>query len=106
MPKYKIAFFFDAHSGICLWSANDAARDRFDYPIYPCELPLSPVTIEKVDFVISWYDTIFDLDSRANSGPRPQVEYDQFNAAAAELFKTIAAELGDEFEVVNRHRDI
>ena len=33
MDIYLFRYFFDAGSGVCLWSANDAAREKFDYAI-------------------------------------------------------------------------
>jgi hypothetical protein len=41
MPRYIFRYFFGPGSGICLWSANDEARDRFDYPVQLTDLGLS-----------------------------------------------------------------
>ncbi|HEV2461879.1 MAG TPA: hypothetical protein VGS80_26275, partial [Ktedonobacterales bacterium] len=30
---YRIRFFFDYGSGICLWAGNALTRERFGYPI-------------------------------------------------------------------------
>ncbi len=43
MPNYKIKYMFDWGSGVCLWSSNDEAKEKFgDYPIEDLEkLPVS-----------------------------------------------------------------
>jgi len=38
--KYTLRVFFDAGSGVLLWSGNSAARERFDYPVNHYDLPL------------------------------------------------------------------
>ena len=30
MAKYALKYMYDWGSGICLWSANDAAREKYD----------------------------------------------------------------------------
>lgn len=40
-PKYRLRFFFDTGSGVCLWTANDAAREIYDYPVSMEALPVS-----------------------------------------------------------------
>ena len=37
---YLIRFSFDPGSGVCLWAKNEAAREKFGYPIEHWELPL------------------------------------------------------------------
>ena len=43
MPrKYKLKFMFDWGSGVCLWSDNESAREKFgDYPVFCSDLPVS-----------------------------------------------------------------
>ena len=43
MPTYKLKYMFDWGSGVCLWSSNDKAKEKFgDYPIEEMEkLPVS-----------------------------------------------------------------
>ncbi len=41
MAKYALKYMYDWGSGICLWSVNDAAREKYDYPIELDSLPLS-----------------------------------------------------------------
>ena len=33
MAKYEMKYMFDWGSGTCVWSTNDAAIDKYDYPV-------------------------------------------------------------------------
>lgn len=93
--KFVLRFFFDAGSGICLWSGNDAARERFDYPVELDDLPLSEETREAAAALLARYDAQFNWDDPASDG----ADDPQFNAAARAVLERIRAELGPEFEV-------
>lgn len=47
---YRLRYFFDFGSGICLWAANDAARDDFDYPVHSSKLPITSTLMQRVEF--------------------------------------------------------
>ena len=57
---YELRFFFDAGSGICLWSGNAEARERFGYPVDHRTLPLSENTQRFLTHLMAWYDTSID----------------------------------------------
>jgi hypothetical protein len=44
MATYHLRYFFDPGAGICLWSSNDAARQKFDYPVDARDLPVPETT--------------------------------------------------------------
>lgn len=46
---YKLRYFFDFGSGICLWAANDAARDHFGYPVDSSKLPITSTLMHRVE---------------------------------------------------------
>jgi hypothetical protein len=104
--RYKLRFFFDYGAGVCLWSANDAARAEFDYPIDHSKLSLSPATIATIDKLLAWHDTPLNWDYPPDPGPWRQEECDRFNAAVAALYASIVAELGEAFEVVDEHWEV
>ena len=66
MPNYKLRYFFDAGSGICLWSANDSAREKFGYPIDVSQLNLDENTKRKAYYLLAWYDTCINWNSPAD----------------------------------------
>ena len=57
MSHYVLRYFFDAGSGICLWSANDEAREKFDYPVQLSDLELPENLLRQAIHVMAWYDT-------------------------------------------------
>lgn len=98
-PMYRLRFFFDTGSGICLWSGNEAARQRYGYPIEPQALPLPEATIHEMEQVTAWYDQRMDWDQ----APQPNPSWDEaaFAAAARQLLDKMRRELGPDYEVID-----
>jgi len=105
MARYKIRFFFDWQC-TPFWSGNDEARERFDYPIQPEKLPLSQENIKKTYELSNWHDEALNWEYPPDPGPWRQDECNRFNAAANQLFESVHAELGEEFELVNEQREL
>lgn len=104
--RYRLRFFFDYGSGICLWSDNDAALEAFDYPVAANRLPLSPETVRRADEVLAWYDRSLNWDDPGAPLLWRQEECDRFNAAVRALLASLREELGEEFEVVDEFRGL
>ena len=101
---YKLRYFFDFGSGICLWAANDAARDRFDYPVHSSKLPITSTLMHRVEFILAWYDTFLDWDNPPRETRWSTVEAEQFNLASQELLNLLREQLRAEFELVDESR--
>jgi hypothetical protein len=97
-PMYRLRFFCDTGSGVCLWSGNEDARQRYDYPVEPRALPLSEDTVREMERVIAWYDEWMDW---ANA-PQLTPSWDKaaFTAAARQLLDKIRRELGSDYGIV------
>ena len=104
--KYKIKFFFDYGSGTCFWSGNDKARAKFNYPIKPEKLPISPETIKRLRDLLEWYDQSLNWESPSDPRTWFQEECDKFNSAVKQLFETVKTELGEEFELCNEQPNL
>src|SRR5262245_2289531 len=98
---YRLRFFFDPGSGICLWCDNDAAREQFGYPVSLLDLPLPESVRRRGYFVIAWYDTFADWDSSPEPLKWRQREWGAFLCAAQELLALLRARLGGDFELVD-----
>ena len=98
-PTYRLRFFFDTGSGVCLWSGNEAARQRYGYPVAPRTLPLPEDTSREMERLITWYDEWMDWAS----APQPNPSWDEaaFTAAARQLLDKIRRELGPDYEIVD-----
>lgn len=101
---YRLRYFFDTGSGICLWSANDAARERFDYPVELGRLPLAETIRRRGSFVLAWYDTFMDWEQPPERSRWWLREEAAFNAAAQELLTLFREQLGSEFEILDESR--
>jgi hypothetical protein len=99
--KLRLRFFFDAGSGTCLWTGNDAARSRFDYCVDPDDLPLSASSRERVRALVRRYDESIDWDYPPNPPLWSEEESTRFALDARELLDVLRAELGADFELVD-----
>ncbi len=95
MRPYRLRYFFDAGSGVCLWSDNDAARERYGIAITPAQLPLSKATRQEVNQLVAWYDTSLNWDDPAGPTSWSLEERESFNRAAGVLLTQLRAELRD-----------
>ena len=90
---------FDWGSGICLWSVNDAARERYDYPIDHSELPLSDELKKELDSLIKKHDEALDWNYPPDPLLWTQQEQDAFIERAKQAYHRIVKELGEDYAV-------
>ena len=102
MPIYLLEFFFDPGSGACLWSGNDAARDRWGCSIEAHLLPLPENTWRFAHHLCSWYDTGIDWTYPPDPSPWEAAERDRFNVAALRFLEMLRVQPGPDFEVIDR----
>ena len=104
MSIYKFRYFFDAGSGVCLWSSNARARERWSYAVNCSELPLSRELQRALDGVIASFDKGIDWAYPAESPIWNADEHASFNVNAQRVLLTLQKELGCEYEVVDESR--
>jgi hypothetical protein len=85
---------------------DERTKERFGSPIEPEYLPLSPETIARVYELIEWHDQSLNWEYPPDPGPWRQDECDRFNSAARELLEICRRELGENFELINAHKNI
>lgn len=98
---YRARFFFDAGSGTVLWSANDEARDRFDYPIELDRLPVSSGLRAELVRLVEEYDTSLDWDDPAGPSPWSAERCDRFTKAVRSARARLQVELREDWEIVD-----
>ena len=99
MSLYLLRYFFDYGSGVCLWSANDAARNKFTYAVDHNSLSLSVNLVKEVNHLITWHDTSIDWDSPAGPSPWSEDERGLFNSTAQRLHISLKNALGPDFDI-------
>lgn len=99
MAHYLLRYFFDAGSGVCLWSANDAAREEFDYPVQLQRLELPENLLLEALHVVTWFDTSLDWSYPPNPSPWSEQERAGFNEAAQVLLSKLRQQLGPAFDI-------
>lgn len=104
MAIYRLRFFFDAGSGVCLWADNEAAREAFGYPVRSEELPIEPETEARLERLIAWFDESVDWDDPGTAWPWTDEEQARFDAEAQAMLALLRQELGPEYEIEDRSK--
>jgi hypothetical protein len=98
---FRFRFFFDTGSGVCLWSDNDATRERFGYPVDLEQMPLPQTIRRRGSFLIAWYDTFMDWENSPAASRWWPREESAFKAAVQELLVLLREHLGPDFVLVD-----
>jgi hypothetical protein len=101
--KYVMRFFFDYCSGTLLWSANDAARKMYDYPVKLDRLPISSQLQTRGSALITDYDESLNWNDPGGPSPWDEATWAAFDAEALQLLNQLMAELGNEYFIINEH---
>lgn len=89
-----LRYFFDAGSGICLWSGNAEAEARWGYAVDHAALPMGEDTRRFLQALVARFDTSIDWSDPGAPGPWSAEERMRFRAAAAEGLRLLRQELG------------
>jgi hypothetical protein len=100
-PLYCASWYFDFGSGTCLWSANDRARDEFDYLIDPDDLPVPAPIRTMLNDLCAVYDTALNWASPSEPGPWTAADWSAFGTQAKAALETLRRELGPEWEITD-----
>ena len=105
MVHYVLRFFFDGGCGDCLWSDNDAALEKFGYPVCLSDLGLSEETIATAnkimrrDFQIA--QTEPDVCGVCYAFSAEEVAAHLIEVG--DLLSAIRIELGTEYEIIDQY---
>lgn len=89
-----LRYFFDAGSGVCLWSGNAEAEARWGYAVDHAALPLRESTRHFLQELVARFDTSIDWsDPGTAGGCWSAEERAHFRAAAADGLSLLRQEL-------------
>ena len=99
METYKLRYFFEPGSGICLWSENELARDRFGYPVELDSLELTSSVKMQAEELIERFDTSIDWSYPPVPSLWSDMECERFQVETAGLLRSLQECLGTGFEI-------
>jgi hypothetical protein len=99
MARYVLRYLLDPGAGICLWSGNDEAREKFGYPIDLDGLGLPDDVQREGQNLVAWFDTSVDWSYPAAPSPWSDQERVRFQEASQIFLTVLRKNLGPEFEV-------
>ena len=94
--------FWLEYGGHCLWSSNPESNAKYGYAVNHENLPLSAETHNILDALEQEYQTSLDWEYPPNPSPWTDEHKKDFIRRANEAYHRIVAELGENYEVVNR----
>src|SRR5262245_37602511 len=100
MARYRLRFFFDPGAGICLWSAYEAAHERFGYTVDVHSLPLSDETRDRAPYCVEGFDSSLNWEDAGGPSPWGEAENEHFQEEVRRLLVLLRQQLGAEYEVV------
>ena len=97
---YKLKFMFDWSSGVCLWSANKAAEEKFEgYPVSTDNLPVSQVLRDKMEYLIGKHDEALNWNDPTGELLWNETQIQEFMIAAKKVYLMLCDELGADYEI-------
>ena len=103
MAKYLLRFMLDYGSGTCIWSGNDEAREKYDYPVMFRELPVLDELKTDLRKFIKWYDSSLNRDDPGGDSLWSSEEWAYFHKMAKKMYARVCDELGHDYEVRNEY---
>ena len=100
---YVMRFFFE-WGGDCLWAANEAARQRFGYPVDLSKLPIGDELRRDLRQVEEHFQTSYDPSGPGGPSPWTEAEFKDFDRLTDGLLARLRDALGSTFEIRDEHR--
>jgi len=99
-PKYKLEFMFEWGNAVCVWSANEDAKEKFKSdPIGTWDLPISQPLKDSLDELTDAYQTAFDYENANGKLLWNKSQITEFKAKAKKAYTLLCEELGPEYGV-------
>ena len=93
-------FMFDWGSGTCVWSTNDAARNKYGYFVEISALPISAELSQFLYKLCAEHDKALDWKCPSNDLLWSEREIELFSKEARNGYEKLCKELGEEYKVV------
>jgi hypothetical protein len=96
---YRARFMFDPGSGVCLWGADPATVEAFNYPIETRQLSLSDNLHYALEALIAVFNTSIDWDYPPDPSPWSTEQWQHWTQTGDELLDRLRIELGASWEI-------
>ena len=99
MATYEMKFMFDWLSGTCVWSVNDAAHEKYDYPVDLSKLPITPNLLKRLQDLVEWHDEALNWDDPGSGLVWDEAQIATFDEKAIALYHELCQQLGADYEI-------
>ena len=99
LTRYDFRYFFDPGSGTCLWSANEATREKFGYAVELESLSLPSEVELKTRELVQLFDTSINWSYPSDPPRWSDAERRQFETDARQLLELLRNFLGPDMHI-------
>ena len=100
MAKYVFKYWFE-WGGTCLWSANDAARLKYDYAVDEQKLPISQKLKNLLWYLQAYHENMMDMDNAPDDSPWWTKEDTMiYNKKKKFAYDQLCIEHGEDYEIL------
>lgn len=100
MAQCELKFMYDWGSGVCVWSADAAAKKQFGtYPIETAKLPISQELVNLLNKLIAQHDTALNRDDPGGALLWDKMQQAIFEEESKSAYKQLCIELGSDYKV-------
>lgn len=102
VATYRLKFMYDWGSGVCLWSGNENAYEKFGcYPVFTSQLSISDELKEKLDYLIDKHDEALDWDCPQKDLLWNDDQIEEFLEISRNAYYRLCEELGSDYEIIH-----
>lgn len=99
MAVYEMKYMYDWGSGVCLWSTNDNAREKYGYPVFADDLPVSDELKDEIRYMTDKHDEALNWHCPNDDLLWNDEQTAAFKQEARKLYNRICLELGGDYYI-------
>ena len=104
MAIYELRYFFDYGSGICLWSSNEEANEKFGYPVELEGLDLPSNVKNLASDLLHRFDSSLNRDDPAGPSAWSIKDRERFDIDSQKLLQQLREHLGEDFRIKDERK--
>ena len=90
---------FDWGSGVCLWSTNDLAINRYGFAVNSSDLPITNSLKDELDYLIVWHDEALNWDEPNSDLLWNNEQIREFLEVAKKAYSSLCKQLGPDYDI-------
>lgn len=99
MAIYEMKYMYDWASGVCLWSTNENARNKYGYPVFADDLPVTDELKAEMKYMAEKHDEALNWEQPNDDLLWSDEQIEDFKQKSRVLYDRICLELGEDYHI-------